>query len=123
MRVLVLYAHPVETSFVSALHDEVVGALRARGHVVDDCDLNVEGFDPVMRRQDRIDYHDVKLNRARVAPYVERLLAAEALVLVFPGVELWLSGDPERLHRQGLPAGRQLRIEGEWRLHRPSSTT
>ena len=29
MRVLVLYAHPVETSFVAALHAPVVGALRA----------------------------------------------------------------------------------------------
>jgi len=91
MRVLVLYAHPVETSFVSALHHEVVSTLRARGHEVDDCDLNVEGFDPVMSRQDRIDYHDVKVNRARVAPYVERLLAAEALVLVFP---VWNYGFP-----------------------------
>src|SRR5258708_32725123 len=84
MRVLVLYAHPVETSFVAALHCAVVGALRARGHAVEDCALNVEGFDPVMSRQDRIDYHDTEVNRTRVAPYVDRLLAAEALVLVFP---------------------------------------
>ena len=91
MRVLVLYAHPVETSFVSAIHAEVVNTLRARGHEVDDCDLNVEGFDPVMSRQDRIDYHDVKVNRVRVSPYVERLLAAEALVLVFP---VWNYGFP-----------------------------
>ena len=91
MRVLVLYAHPVETSFVAALHGEVVAALRARGHEVDDCDLNVEGFDPVMSRQERIDYHDTAVNRAGVAPYVERLLAAEALVLVFP---VWNYGFP-----------------------------
>src|SRR5258708_5888129 len=91
MRVLVLYAHPVETSFVAALHCAVVGALRARGHEVDDCDLNVEGFDPVMSRQDRIDYHDTEVNRTRVAPYVDRLLAAEALVLVFP---VWNYGFP-----------------------------
>jgi putative NADPH-quinone reductase len=91
MRVLVLYAHPVETSFVSALHDAVVAALRSRGHEVDDCDLNVEGFDPVMSRQERIAYHDTSVNRAPVARYVERLLAAEALVLVFP---VWNYGFP-----------------------------
>lgn len=91
MRVLVLYAHPVETSFGAALHNAVVAALRGRGHEVDDCDLNVEGFDPVMSRQDRIDYHDTKVNRARVARYVDRLLAAEALVLVFP---VWNYGFP-----------------------------
>src|ERR1700676_1172292 len=90
MRVLVLYAHPVETSFVSAVHGEVVKALRAR-HEVDDCDLNVEGFNPVMSRQERIDYHNIAVNHANVAPYVARLLAAEALVLVFP---VWNYGFP-----------------------------
>jgi NAD(P)H dehydrogenase (quinone) len=91
MRVLVLYAHPVETSFVSALHKAAVDMLRSRGHQVDDCDLYLEGFDPLLSRQERIDYNNVALNRARVAPYVDRLLAAEALVLVFP---VWNEGFP-----------------------------
>jgi NAD(P)H dehydrogenase (quinone) len=91
MRVLVLFAHPLETSFGAALHREVVATLKARGHEVDDCDLNAEGFDPVLTRQDRIEYHDPSVNRTRVAPYVDRLLAAEALVLVFP---VWNYGYP-----------------------------
>ena len=44
-----------------------------------------------MSRQDRIDYHNVAVNRARVAPYVDRLLAAEALVFSFP---VWNMGFP-----------------------------
>lgn len=91
MRILVLFAHPVETSFNAALHAKVVATLRARGHEVDDCDLNAEGFDPVMSRQDRLEYHDVKVNRTRVAGYVDRLLAADALVLSFP---VWNMGFP-----------------------------
>jgi putative NADPH-quinone reductase len=91
MRVLVLYAHPFEASFVAALHRRVVDTLRSRGHEVDDCDLNVEGFDPVLSRQDRIDYNNTALNRVRVAPYIDRLLAAESLVLVFP---VWNEGFP-----------------------------
>jgi NAD(P)H dehydrogenase (quinone) len=91
MRILVLYAHPVETSFVAALHRQVVETLRAGGHEVDDCDLNIEGFDPVMSRQDRLDYHDLQRNRARVSPYVDRLLAAEGLVFVHP---VWNYGFP-----------------------------
>jgi putative NADPH-quinone reductase len=91
MRVLVLFAHPLETSFGAALHRDVVATLRGRGHEVDDCDLNAEGFDPVLNRQDRIEYHDLTRNRARVAPYVDRLLAAEALVLVYP---VWNYGYP-----------------------------
>jgi putative NADPH-quinone reductase len=91
MRVLVLYAHPVETSFVAAVHMKVVATLRARGHEVDDCDLNLEKFDPVMSRQDRLDYHDLALNQARVGPYVDRLLAAQGLVFVHP---VWNYGFP-----------------------------
>ena len=91
MRVLVLFAHPVEASFGAALHAKAVETLRARGHKVDDCDLNAEGFDPVMTREDRIEYYDLPGNRRRVASYVDRLLAAEALVFSFP---VWNMGFP-----------------------------
>ena len=91
MRIFVLFAHPVETSFNAAIHAKLVATLRSRGHEIDDCDLNAEGFDPVMTRQDRIEYHTVGVNRARVAPYVDRLLAAEALVLSYP---VWNMGFP-----------------------------
>ena len=63
-------AHPVETSFGAALHAKVVETLSARDHKIDDCDLNAEGFDPVMTRQDRLEYYDLSVNRRRVAPYV-----------------------------------------------------
>ena len=39
MRILVIYCHPVETSYNAALHTEVVQQLRGAGHEVDDCDL------------------------------------------------------------------------------------
>ena len=91
MRVLVLFAHPLKTSFVSALHVRIVETLRQRGHVVDDLDLYVEGFNPVMSAQTLANYLDTSVNRAEVAPYVERVLAAEALVLVYP---VWFDGLP-----------------------------
>ncbi len=94
MRILVLYAHPVETSFVAAVHATAVEALKQAGHTVDDCDLYAEGFDPVLSRQERIDYHDLEINRRNVDPYVERLLAAEALVLIHP---IWNFGYPAML--------------------------
>ena len=91
MRVLVYYAHPVETSFVAALHEKVVATLRAGGHEVDDCDLNAEGFNPVLTRAERIAYHDTSVNRAPVSSEVDRLLRAEAIVLVYP---VWNFGFP-----------------------------
>ena len=91
MKVLVLYAHPVETSFGAALHRAVIDRLNANGHAVDDCDLYAEGFDPRLSAEERLAYHDPAANRAGVAAHVERLLAAEALVMVFP---VWNFGLP-----------------------------
>jgi NAD(P)H dehydrogenase (quinone) len=91
MRVLVLFAHPVETSFSAALHRAAVGALREAGHEVDDCDLYAEEFNPVMSRQERLDYHDEAICRKPVQAYVDRVFAAEALVIVNP---VWNYGYP-----------------------------
>jgi NAD(P)H dehydrogenase (quinone) len=91
LRVLVVFAHPLETSFVSALHARVVEVLRACGHGVDDLDLYAEKFDPVMSRDALLHYVDTSANTREVEGYVERLRAAEALVLVFP---VWFDGLP-----------------------------
>ena len=91
MRVLVIYAHPVETSYNAALHRTTVEALKASGHEVDDCDLYAEGFEAVMSRQERIDYHDEAINTKPVQQYVDRLRAAEGLVLCTP---VWNYGYP-----------------------------
>jgi len=91
VRVLVVYAHPVEESFVSALHQCVLKALRDAGHEVDDCDLNAEGFAPVLTGDERRAYHDVNANRAIAPGDVERLRRCEGLVLVFP---TWWYGMP-----------------------------
>jgi NAD(P)H dehydrogenase (quinone) len=91
MRFLVIYAHPVEDSFVGALHRCAVKALRDAGHAVDDCDLYAEGFTPVLSREERIAYHDVKGNRASVDKEIHRLLRCDGLVFVFP---TWWYGMP-----------------------------
>jgi NAD(P)H dehydrogenase (quinone) len=90
-RVLVLFAHPCPESFGAALHGTVVAALTAGGWQVDDCDLYAEGFDPVLTAAERRGYHDVPGNRGPVQAYVDRLQAAQALVLVFP---VWNYGYP-----------------------------
>jgi NAD(P)H dehydrogenase (quinone) len=78
VRVFILYANPVATSFGAALHQQVVATLQSRGHEVDDCDLYLESFDPIMSTEERIAYRDTATSRARVPPYADRLLAAEA---------------------------------------------
>ncbi|HEY2190559.1 MAG TPA: NAD(P)H-dependent oxidoreductase [Caldimonas sp.] len=106
MRVLVLYSHPVESSYCAALHAQVVDGLVRAGHEVDDCDLYAERFDPVLSREERLGYHDVPSNRSRVQGYVDRLLRAEALVLCFPtwcfGLPAMLKGYCDRVFMPGV---------------------
>jgi len=90
-RALVVYAHPCEESFAAALKSVVVGTLRRKGWDVDLCDLYAEGFDPVMTAEERRGYHAVPSNTRPVQAYVDRLMAASALVLVHP---VWNFGPP-----------------------------
>jgi putative NADPH-quinone reductase len=91
MRVLLLYAHPVESSYGAALHAQARTSLEAAGHEVDDCDLYAEGFNPVLSREERLTYHDIPANRSPVQTHVDRLERAEALVIVSP---VWNFGFP-----------------------------
>jgi NAD(P)H dehydrogenase (quinone) len=91
LRVLVVYAHPLETSYLSALHTSVVETLREGRWEVDDLDLYKERFDPVLSFEQMRSYVDVRKNAREVGAYVERLRAADALVLVFP---VWFDGLP-----------------------------
>ena len=87
----VLHAHPCRDSFNAALYDHTVATLQQSGWDVDGCDLYAEKFDPVLSDADRREYHDIDINQTRVAPYVERLQAARALIFVFP---VWNYGFP-----------------------------
>lgn len=93
MRVLVLFAHPVETSFVAATHAKLAEVLRAKGHTVDDCDLYAEAFDPVMSRQDQIDYHNVAVNRRNVDMGFPAILKGFVDKVFLSGVSFTLGED------------------------------
>jgi putative NADPH-quinone reductase len=94
MRVLYVYCHPVPESFHGAIRARALESLRSAGHEVDLLDLYAEGFEPVLRAEERRAYHDLARNRAGLEPYVERLTAAEALVVQFP---VWCFGPPAML--------------------------
>jgi putative NADPH-quinone reductase len=87
-------ANPVATSFGAALHKQVVATLQSRGHEINDYDRFLESFDPITSTVERIAYNDTATSRTRVPPYADRLLAAEALVLI---LERRIPGNPERL--------------------------
>ncbi len=91
MRILVVYAHPVETSFAAAIHRQVLEKLAARGHEVENLDLYAEGFDPVLSRAERIDYQVEGDHRNVIEAHVALIKGAEGLVFVYP---TWWYGQP-----------------------------
>jgi NAD(P)H dehydrogenase (quinone) len=113
MRILLVYAHPVETSFAAALHETALRTLRASGHEVDDLDLYAEDFDPRLGREERLAYHDPDRDLGDIAAYAERLRRAEALLFMYPtwcfGVPAILKGFFDRCFAPGVAFD----IEGE----------
>jgi NAD(P)H dehydrogenase (quinone) len=92
MRVHVIHAHPVETSYNRALFNTVVETLAANGHQVDALNLYDEEFQAVLSRAERLAYHDVPGNLTPLTkPYVDRLMQTDALVFVHP---VWNYGYP-----------------------------
>jgi putative NADPH-quinone reductase len=92
MRVHVIHAHPIETSYNRTLFNTVVETLTANGHEVDALNLYDEAFPAVLSREERLNYHEVPGNLTpAIKPYVDRLMAAEALVFVHP---VWNYGYP-----------------------------
>ena len=81
----------MDGSFSSSLHSTVVESLSKSGWDVDDCDLYQEKFYPVLTAEERRIYHDEPANIEPVREYVDRLRAADALILVFP---VWIFGFP-----------------------------
>ncbi len=88
---LVLFAHPCPESFNAAVHRVVIDTLTSNGWTVDNCDLNKEGFNPVLTEPERRGYHEEPDNIKPVESYVARLQATDALVMVFP---VWNFGYP-----------------------------
>ncbi len=91
MRCLVVKAHPLSESLCSSLTQRTVAALVSAGHSVDVEDLYAQQFAASLNEVERRSYYSGPYFVERVEPQVERLLAAEAIVLIFP---TWWFGFP-----------------------------
>lgn len=95
MRALVIYSHPVEGSFCSAMRDAAVRGLKASGHDVTVIDLTLENFNPVMGKEEWNEYQTgngvVPVDCVR---YADALKNSEIVVFVYP---TWWSGLPAQL--------------------------
>lgn len=90
MRCLVVKAHPLAESLCSTLTARILHVLRDAGHAVELEDLYERKFAASLTEAERRGYYTA-YSMEEVAPQVGRLLAAEAIVLVFP---TWWFGFP-----------------------------
>lgn len=94
MKLLVVYCHPVPTSFNAVLKDTVVETAERGGHEVRLVDLYAEAFDPVMGEQERLDYHTPGVNEIPVREHLDHLFWCTGLIFVYP---TWWYGQPAML--------------------------
>lgn len=91
MRILVVYAHPVDTSFGASIHQLVIEKLGRLGYEVRDLDLYAEGFDPVLSRAERLGYEVDGEHRQAIDAHLAAIRWAEGIVFVYP---TWWYGLP-----------------------------
>jgi len=94
MKTLVIYVHPVENSFNSAVRDAVISGLTSAQHEIRLRDLYAENFDPFLSAAERALHHTPPSTRPELARDVEDLRWCEAIVFVYP---TWWAGLPAML--------------------------
>lgn len=91
MKILLATAHPLADSLCAHLANQAAATLRAAGHDLMVEDLYAQSFAPALTADERHSYYSPAYAQTAVAEQAARLLAAEALVLVFP---TWWFGFP-----------------------------
>lgn len=91
MRVLIVFAHPLEGSFCAALRDRILATLLDGGHEVDLLDLYTEGFQPVLSAEEHLLHRSGPETKPAIADHTQRLRQAEALVFIY---STWWGGQP-----------------------------
>lgn len=110
-RTLVVVSHHRPDSRTAHVADLVAERLRAAEHEIDVLDLRSEGFDPRMTVEDEPDWTDRdKAYSVQVQQHMERILAADLLVVVFPiywqSTPALLKGWIDRVWNYGFAYGR-----------------
>ena len=91
MKALIVYCHPREGSFSSAIRDLVIEKLKAKGAEVRLRDLYSEGFQPILTSDEWENYEDSPDNVTPVAEHVDDLKWCDTLIFVYP---TWWYGLP-----------------------------
>jgi NAD(P)H dehydrogenase (quinone) len=84
MKTLIVYAHPYDGGFCHAMLKSTIVSIEKAGGEVDLIDLNKDKFNPVMDEKDLVGFIKHEMVDPQSIDYVNRLKAADQLVLIFP---------------------------------------
>ncbi|MEM1130682.1 MAG: NAD(P)H-dependent oxidoreductase [Pseudomonadota bacterium] len=94
MRALVVYCHPIQSSFTAAVRDVVLDRLKTGGAETRLLDLHQDGFDPRMSAEEMSAYYSAPDNTQHVTRYLTDLAWCDTLIFVYP---TWWYGLPATL--------------------------
>lgn len=84
MKVAIIFNHPYDGSYCSALLQYVIRGLEKANHEVDLIHLDKDGFNPVMTAADLKAFKERKPVDSKVIEYKQRLDTVDHLVFIFP---------------------------------------
>ncbi len=84
MNVLIVFNHPYEGSYCSAILESVCRGLKQGNHTIDLIHLDKEEFNPVMTSQDLKAFRDKQPVDSKVVEYKKRLEQADHVIFIFP---------------------------------------
>lgn len=94
MKTILVFDHPYtlsashnkehDRSYSAALAQQAINDLQAAGHSVDIIDLQADYFDPVIRKQDLLNWRTKDFVDPISQDYFERLKIADEIIFVFP---------------------------------------
>jgi NAD(P)H dehydrogenase (quinone) len=84
VKCLVVVAHPLTDSACHTLARTVISTLNKAGHEVQVEDLYQSSFSPSLTASERLSYYSPRFDTADIQSQADRLIGAEAIVLVFP---------------------------------------
>ena len=101
MKALVIFDHPYGTqasenephnrSFSAAIYKKVKETIEARGGEVDLIDLRADNFNPVMSKEDLIQWRTLPFVDKQTDDYFQRLSTADKIIFIFP---IWWESMP-----------------------------
>ncbi|MBT1707299.1 NAD(P)H-dependent oxidoreductase [Fulvivirgaceae bacterium PWU5] len=84
MRTVIVFNHPYDGSYCSAILQSVAKGLQKASHQVDLMHLDHDGFNPAMSQADLKAFVDHKPVDPQVVDYTERIKKADHMIFIFP---------------------------------------